>query len=117
MICDEDLPRVCPDQSLLRLLLRQKARLNLTNRCGPENPKPRQALEVDPTLVRESDKEWLKLVGLKSTLLQWPTRAWTCQYALSHPSWLMGKEESMDPKSKLCETTRREKSQPCGDSI
>jgi hypothetical protein len=33
MIYDEDLRRVCPDQSLLRLLLRQKARINLTNQC------------------------------------------------------------------------------------
>jgi hypothetical protein len=50
-------------------------------------------------------------------LLQQPTRAWTCQCAPSHPSWLMGKEESMDPESKSCGTTRREKSQPCGESI
>jgi hypothetical protein len=33
MICDEDLPRVCLDQSLLQLWIRQKARLSLTNQC------------------------------------------------------------------------------------
>jgi hypothetical protein len=41
MICDEDLPRVCPDQSLLRLWLCPKAILNLTNQYRRENPEPR----------------------------------------------------------------------------
>jgi hypothetical protein len=50
-------------------------------------------------------------------LLQWLTRAWPCQRALSHPSWLMGKEESTDPEIKSCETTKYGKSQPCGGSI
>jgi hypothetical protein len=117
MICDDDLPRVYSDYSLLQLLLHQREKLSLMNLCERENPEPKQALEVDLTLVQELDQCGLKFVGLKSMLLKLWIRAWTCSGVLYHPSWPMGKEVSTDHRSKSCRTTKLEKSQPYGDWI
>jgi hypothetical protein len=77
-------------------LNRQREIPSLKNRQWQGNLEPRQAQELDITPMQESDRGQLKLARLKSTKLMSRTREWTCHDDLSLPSWLMGKEESMD---------------------